>query len=90
MQAIVLARCINFLIPYYSVSSERCDSPDDIINGTISYLNNDSSNTLVGDLISYSCDPESELQGPRQRFCMRNGNWSDEEPVCISKEDILA
>lgn len=67
------------------MSSERCEQPDEILNGTISYQDNDTSNVLVGDIISYSCDPGTELQGPNQRFCQRSGNWSDSEPLCIGE-----
>lgn len=67
------------------MSSERCESPGDILNGTISYINEDSANTLVGDIITYSCDPGTELKGPSKRFCLRNGNWTEYEPECVGK-----
>ena len=68
------------------MSSEKCSPPVDIANGTIVYLGNDSFNTLVGDMVTYSCLPGHEIVGVAQRFCLRTGNWSGEDPVCIQSE----
>ena len=67
----------------HAVSLERCGPPEDILYGNITYINEDSSNVLVGDVITYSCDPGAELQGPSERFCLRTGNWSGDEPACV-------
>ena len=75
---------VNGMIISMPVSSERCDPPEDIINGTISFINNDTSNIFIGDMITYTCEPGSELQGPQERFCLRSGNWSGYEPQCLN------
>jgi len=72
------------------VSSEKCGSLADVANGTIEYLGNDSSNTLVGDMVTYSCLPDHEMVGVAQRFCLRTGNWSGEVPVCVQSESAFA
>ena len=68
------------------VSSEKCDLPEDIVNGTITYINNDSSNTLIGDLVVYSCLPGHELRGVSERFCLRSGNWSGDDSTCVQSK----
>jgi len=73
-----------YLMP--SVSSEKCGPPANVANGTLAYHGNDSSNTLVGDMVTYSCLPGHEMVGVAQRFCLRTGNWSGEDPVCTQSE----
>lgn len=67
---------------FITVSSERCDQPEDIANGTIAYINDDSSSIMVGDVITYSCVPGMHLIGSRERFCLRTGNWTGSQPMC--------
>lgn len=69
------------------MSSERCDPPEDVANTTIAYINEDSSNVMVGDVVIYSCDPGMKLNGRSERFCLRFGNWSGSEPECVGKND---
>lgn len=33
----------------------------------------------------YSCDIGFELNGPSERLCQENGEWSENEPICESK-----
>ena len=76
----------NICILCCTVSAERCDPPAEILAGNISFTNGDPANILVGDVISYACDTGTELHGPMQRYCLRNGNWSGSEPKCIGKQ----
>ena len=78
---------LPFLLPLI-VSPEKCEPPDDIPNGNISYTNDDPSNTLVGDAITYSCEAGTELQGPAIRVCLKTGNWSSDQPECLGKSVI--
>lgn len=71
------------------VSPERCNPPEEIENGTISFFSEDPSNILIGDSITYSCENGSRLEGPVQRYCLRSGNWSEYEPQCISKKILM-
>ena len=65
-----------------TVTSPRCSPPLGIVNGNVTYKDDDQTNILSGDMISYTCDSGSQLKGPRYRYCQRNGNWSGEEPLC--------
>ena len=65
------------------MSSKKCNPPEGIENGTIAYINNDSSNTLLGDMITYTCLPGHDLKGDAERYCLRTGNWSGDDPFCI-------
>ena len=53
--------------------------------GNITYSNGDPANILVGDVITYSCAPGTDLHGPSQRFCQRSGNWTGSDPECVGK-----
>lgn len=64
------------------MSTGRCDPPNNVINGTLMYTNNDTSNVFIGDSITYSCEVGSELVGPGERYCQRNETWSGPEPQC--------
>ena len=35
-----------------------------------------------GSVANYSCSPGLKHVGPVIRFCLINGNWSGEDPVC--------
>ena len=67
----------------FLVEVNQCESPEEVMNGNITYQDNDPTNILPGDMIEYTCAQGTELQGPQYRFCQRNGNWSDSEPQCI-------
>ncbi len=60
----------------------------EIENGTVVYVNNDSSNTLIGDMVAYSCLDGYEMKGAPERFCQRTGNWSGKEPQCVQSKKM--
>lgn len=64
---------------------DRCDPPNEISNGDLSFTDNDIENVLSGDMVRYACDDEYDLVGSETRFCLRTGNWSGDEPQCTSK-----
>ncbi|CAH3123360.1 unnamed protein product [Porites lobata] len=35
-----------------------------------------------GQMVKYTCDPGYFLEGPTNRMCLENGNWSDVVPKC--------
>ncbi len=41
--------------------------------------------TTFGSTASYSCVLGYILEGPEERFCGVDGQWSDTEPVCTCK-----
>ena len=66
----------------------RCEIPTEVANGNITFQDDDPDNILPGDMIEYACNEGTELQGPKYRFCQRNGNWSEDEPQCLGKSII--
>ena len=42
--------------------------------------------TTFGAVAEYSCEEGYDLIGPTARNCQPNGNWSDNAPVCESKQ----
>ena len=42
-----------------------------------------SSGTLCGSTVEFSCNECYELEGNRQLSCLPNQTWSGEEPNCI-------
>ncbi len=65
-----------------TVEVDRCDLPSKINNGNIE---SDKVALLPGDLVTYTCEKGYELSGQGKRYCLRNGNWSDQQPECLSK-----
>ena len=39
-----------------------------------------------GQMVKYTCDPGYFLEGPTNRMCLENGNWSDVVPKCNEME----
>ena len=35
-----------------------------------------------GQMVKYTCDTGYRLEGPTNRMCLENGNWSDVVPKC--------
>lgn len=70
------------------LSPNLCNPPEDVPNGTIDYTNSDSSNVLIGDVVTYLCEEGYELLGDQERFCTRSGNWSGIQPQCIAVEVV--
>ena len=36
-----------------------------------------------GTVVTFTCRPRYRLEGPAERTCMANGQWSKEDPVCV-------
>ena len=36
----------------------------------------------AGKMVTFACDPGYFLEGPTNRLCLENGNWSDVIPTC--------
>ena len=43
-----------------------------------------------GQMVKYTCDPGFFLEGPTNRMCLENGNWSDVVPKCNEMESFIA
>ena len=67
------------------VMVEKCDPLEEIKNGTVLFLDSDQQNLLPGVMVTYTCDEGYELTGSENRFCLRTGNWSGQDPECICK-----
>ena len=55
-----------------------CGPLPDIPYGKISVK----SDTKLGSVATYSCDPKYKLVGNSKRVCKSNGKWYGEEPKC--------
>ena len=49
-----------------------------IVNGFASSFRRE-----FGTVVTFSCRPRHRLEGPAERTCMANGQWSGEDPVCV-------
>ncbi len=65
-----------------TVEMDRCDQPNTIDNGIVTSTKDV---LLPGDMISYTCEKGYMLSGQEKRYCLRNGNWSEEQPKCLGK-----
>ena len=54
-----------------------CGKPDVPVNG---YKIGD--NYWAGQLVIFACDSGYHLEGPSNRLCLQDGNWSDTTPTC--------
>ena len=41
-------------------------------------------------MVKYTCDTGYFLEGPTNRLCLENGNWSDVVPKCNEMESFIA
>ena len=39
-------------------------------------------NHWAGQIVKYTCDTGYFIEGPTNRLCLENGNWSDVVPKC--------
>ena len=39
-------------------------------------------NYWAGQLVIFACDSGYHLEGPSNRLCLQDGNWSDTTPTC--------
>ena len=69
----------------YSDSVVECTPLFNVPYGHVHYSSVDTTKILPGDLVTYSCDPPYLLEGVEYRICMKNGSWSEEQPVCIGE-----
>ena len=51
---------------------------------------NTSAGTSFGDTAMYSCDTGYMLNGPAERECKTDGQWSGSEPTCESESDWIS
>lgn len=61
-----------------------CKKLTDPVNGIVEQLSN-----LAGSLATYTCRDGFSLVGVDTRICQSDGLWSDEEPYCNCKDDLL-
>ena len=71
---------LTYLSVSYSVGVS-CGSPDAPSNDRV----NTTTGTSFGDKAVYSCDKGFMLNGPAERTCQANGQWSGSEPTCESE-----
>lgn len=69
----------------YTVSLKVCESLISIPHGHVTYQTIDTPTVLPGDVALYICDAPYSLLGPEYRICLRNGSWSDSEPLCVGR-----
>ena len=58
-----------------------CGQPDDPSNGRV----DTSAGTSFGDVARYSCDTGYTRNGPAERTCQADGQWSGSAPTCESE-----
>ena len=68
------------LIFNISAAKKLCPTLDAPENGAVKQ-----SGKYPGDKATYSCNQGHDLVGTDTRFCQRNGEWSEEAPVCKRK-----
>ena len=55
-----------------------CGTPPEIDHGLTSL----SGGTVLGSLVTYSCEREYVLDGISTRQCQENSQWSGQSPIC--------
>ena len=71
-------------MPLFSVGVS-CGQLDNPRNGSV----DTSAGTSFGDVASYSCDVGYTLNGPAERTCQDNGQWSGSMPTCESEYTLV-
>lgn len=66
-------------INLYQITGIHCGHLPSLPNGQIVM-----EKTSAGDAVKYSCNDNYYLAGPKIRYCLINGTWSDSQPECIS------
>lgn len=46
-------------------------------------------NYWAGQMVKFTCDTGYHLEGPTNRMCLKNGNWSNVVPKCNEMESYL-
>lgn len=49
-------------------------------NGTVNITG-----TYFGDQAEFSCNDGYDMWGQPEMFCLENGTWSEEPPVCVEE-----
>ena len=57
-----------------------CGDPSNLMNGNVSW-----NETTFKSVAHYICDEGFGLDGPSDRICMRNAQWSFNMPSCVGK-----
>ena len=45
-------------------------------------------NYWAGQMVTFTCDTGYHLEGPTNRLCQENGNWSDVAPTCDKMKSL--
>ena len=73
---------VSFILFYSTISAAIvCDRLNDINNGDVAQHNP----ALIGSVAVYTCNRGFKLVGPSRRVCLRDGSYTDREPVCVGK-----
>lgn len=46
-------------------------------------------NYWAGQMVTFTCDTGYHLEGPTNRLCQENGNWSDVAPTCDKMKSLI-
>ena len=46
-------------------------------------------NYWAGQMVTFTCDTRYHLEGPTNRLCQENGNWSDVAPTCDKMKSLI-
>ena len=41
----------------------------------------------AGQVVTFACDAGYHLEGPSNKLCLENGNWSETVPTCKKAHD---
>ncbi len=75
----VLAALADSILTLFLDANIKCPKPAPIVNGFVKASGKLKSNA------KYKCKEGYKIKGVRKRKCLPSGNWSHEEPTCISK-----
>ena len=70
--------CISF------ISDSQCDLLLDPVNGEVHQTGR-----YLGDRAIYTCGHGWEIVGAEERVCQASGDWSNQEPYCKKRGEIL-
>ena len=70
---------------YLHSTAVECGTLNDTTNGRVSHPNG----TTFEQTATYSCDTGYNLMGNSTRTCQATGNWSGNEPACISESNLV-
>ena len=79
-----LPRNFNGISFFYMHAAVVCSVLTDPTNGFVSFTT-----TTFNSVATYTCTGNYVISGSRQRTCLETGQWSGEEPTCISESFII-